>query len=324
MTNNPLIWLFAFLAAMLSTANAAEVMVVDTLSPVDEIIETNAGAFVVTKDGSFLLTACDDAPICLKPAAIGGQLESAPDGGLPDGKIAAAQSGDIRRAWYGRPTERYTHGVLGDAIEAGSLIAESSTGQRYEFVLDPSFVFEDITPRIFDLDGDGSNEIISIRSSLDKGGAIAIYGLADGVLADLASTREIGRSNRWLNIAGIADYPGAGVAAIAWVETPHIGGILRMGVYRNRKFETFSNSYNGFSNHFIGSRELGLSATGDFNGDGVPDIAIPSADRNSMMIAARTGIEEVALPGRVIHAVVAIEDRIVTADTDGRLIVIQP
>lgn len=324
MTDRLLHWLLRVFAATVSCANAAEVEVIDTPAPVIEIVKTDAGAFAQTQVGAFKITACDEAAICLQPAEISGLLDKAPEGGLPDGRTAVASSGDIRRAWYGRPTERYGHAVLGDAIEAGSLIAESSKGERFEFILDTSFVFEDITPRIFDLDGDGKNEIITIRSSLGRGAAIAIYGLTGGVLAELASTPEIGRSNRWLNIAGIADYPGAGVAAIAWVETPHIGGILRMGVYANRKFEIFSNSYNGFSNHFIGSRELGLSATGDFTADGVPDLAIPSADRNSMVIAARSGIEHIALPGRVGHAVVAVDGRIVTADTDGRLIVIQP
>ncbi len=312
------------LAAGFAEAGAADVNIMDTPGRVTQIVKTPLKTYFRTGSNSYALFACDDAPVCFKAEPIEGELIDAPETGLPDGKIAVSRSGDIRRAWYGRPTKRYGHGVLGDAIEAGSLIVEDRTGNRYEHVLDRNHVFEDITPRLFDLDRDGDIEIVAIRSSLSKGAAIAVHGIVDGALKELAATRDIGRSNRWLNIAGIADYPGAGVAAIAWIETPHIGGILRMGVFDGKNFEVFSNSYPGFSNHFIGSRELGLSATGDFTDDGVPDLAIPSAGRNQIVIAARTGLVSIPLPGRVGHAVAAVGDRIVTADTEGRLIVVQP
>ncbi|MEX0344886.1 MAG: hypothetical protein AB3N20_08190 [Rhizobiaceae bacterium] len=303
---------------------AADIQVVETPAPVQQLVKSSDGVFVKTNAGSFRLKSCAGKPVCLTRSPITGELPTAPDIGLPDGQVAVAAKGDLRRAWYGRPTRRYGHAVLGDDLEAGSLVAEDDQGRHYELLLDRSYVFEDITPRIFDLDRDGHNEIITIRSSLNSGAAIAIYGLEDGALKLLAATPEIGRSHRWLNIAGIGDFPGAGVNAIAWVETPHIGGVLRMGVFNGRDIEIFSNSYRGFSNHFIGSRELGLSAIGDFNGDGVPDLAIPSAGRASMVIATRLGLTSIELPGRVGHAVAAIGNRIVTADTEGNLIVIHP
>lgn len=305
-------------------ASGAEVAIISTPAPVTRIVETVAGVFIRTDKGARKLHACDKAVVCLREAAIEGDLKSAPSNALPDGKVAIAADGDIRRAWYGRPTDRYGHGVLGDAIEAGSLVAVDDSGRHFEYVLDQSHVFEDITPRLHDLDRDGTNEIITIRSSLERGAAIAIFGIVDGVLAELAATPDVGRSNRWLNIAGIADFPGAHVEAIAWIETPHIGGVLRMGIFDGEDFDIFSNSYNGFSNHFIGSRELGLSAVGDFSGDGAPDLAIPSADRNSLVIATRTGLKSVPLPGRVTHAVATVDGLIVTADANGRLIAIRP
>ncbi len=148
--------------------------------------------------------------------------------------------------------------------------------------------------------------------------------LRDGALKLLAKTKEIGRSHRWLNIAGIGDFSGAGVNAIAWVETPHIGGILRMGVFDRQKIKILSNGHNGFSNHFIGSRELDLSASGDFDGDGVTDLAIPSADREKMIIATRLGLTSIRLPVRIGHAVATVGNAIVTVGTDGRLMVIHP
>lgn len=315
--------LFALLAPC-TAAFAADLHPIQTPSPVGRVIDTPSGQFVVLRDGgSFLLSRCDAGVVCLAPSPVDGLPPKAPDGGLPDGSIAQASTGDIRRAWYARPTKRYGHGVLGDRIEAGALVAEAS-GTRYAYVLPETHVFEDITPRIADLDGDGRNEIVAIRSSLTRGAAVAVLGLRDGRLRLLDTSRQIGRSNRWLNIAGIADYKGSGRPVIAWVETPHIGGILKTATFSGDRLTTSKQTRSGFSNHFIGSREQGLSATGDFSGDGVPDLALPDADRRSLVIVAGARQERVRFPARIAHAVVNVGGVIVTATEDGRLVAVSP
>ena len=147
---------------------------------------------------------------------------------LPDGGVARFKSGNIRAAWYSSPTGRYDHGVLGDAIEGGGLTVRLADGKTVELLLPETEVFEDITPRLVDLNGDGNAEVIAILSSLQKGGALAVYGIKGGKLALLAKTPFIGQSRRWLNIAGIADYDGGGGPEIALVKTPHIGGELQI------------------------------------------------------------------------------------------------
>jgi hypothetical protein len=104
----------------------------------------------------------------------------------------------------------------------------------------------------------------------------------------LAESEPIGRSNRWLNPVGVADFDGDGTREIAVVITPHIGGILK--VY-TRKGSRLVREYEaqGFSNHVIGSRELGMSAIVDFNEDGVPDIALPGAQRRRLRIVTFAG-----------------------------------
>jgi hypothetical protein len=209
---------------------------------------------------------------------------------LPDGATARFGSGNIRTAWYTAPTDRYGHGVLGDAIEAGALTVQTAKGARAELLLPESEVFEDITPRLADLDGDGNAEVITILSSLQKGSALAVYSLRADKLFLKARTPFIGQSNRWLNIAGIADY-GSGVS-VALVRTPHIGGELQFWILSNNKLTRIA-ALQGFSNHFIGSRALSLSATLDANNDGTPDIVVPSADRRALrVISMKGGLKE--------------------------------
>lgn len=207
---------------------------------------------------------------------------------LPDGGLARFKSGSIRAAWYSSPTDRYEHGVLGDAVEGGGLTARLADGKAAELLLPQSDIFEDITPRLADLNSDGNAEIVIILSSLHKGSALAIFHVTNGKPALLAKTAFIGQANRWLNIAGIADYDSDGRPEIALVKTPHIGGELQFWRLEGSSLKRIA-SARGFSNHFIGSRAQGLSATLDANGDGRPDLVIPSTERTTLRVMTLQG-----------------------------------
>jgi hypothetical protein len=226
-------------------------------------------------------------PLTLKPAP----------SGIEDMRMTQAK-GDIVAAWYAEPTTRYAHGVLGDAVEGGALVVRLADGRRSTLRLPVTEVFEDLYPRIADLDGDGRNEVVTIRSSLLKGGAVTIYGLSGEIVEEKASTPFIGRPNRWLNIAGIARFSGGVTPEIAFVATPHIGGVLAFLKYRDGKL-AMSQAVPGYSNHAIGSRELRLSAIADVNGDGAADLAVPTADRKALAIVSFKGgkIEEIGRAG---------------------------
>jgi hypothetical protein len=210
--------------------------------------------------------------------------------------------------------------VLGDAIEAGSLVAVTASGRQLEIVLPVEHVFEDITPRIADLDGDGRNEVITIRSSENGGAAVAIFGLVDDGLALRGAGSENGQANRWLNIAGFLPREDGGLTLYG-VRTPHIGGRLfsldlRDGVLRERNDITTD-----VSNHIIGSRELGMSAVGEF--DGRVELVLPSQDRRRLRFPL-SGRADIVLPGSIDKAIVVVDGRLVTATVDGTLIVVSP
>lgn len=205
-------------------------------------------------------------------------------GGLPHALIATgAKSGDIGAAWYAGRTERYQHGILGDAIEGTILRVATNAGRYLKLTLPATDVFEDRYPRLADLDGDGTTEIVTIQSSTSLGASVTVYGLRDGKLAKIATTGFIGRTNRWLNIAGIAGFRGRRGKEIAYVQTPHIGGTLFFYAFENEKLIKVGEKP-GFSNHVIGSTEMRLSAVADINGDTIPDLALPSVDRRDLRV----------------------------------------
>lgn len=232
---------------------------------------------------------------------------------LPDGTFAIGIH-DIAGAWLIAPTTRYDHAVLGDAIEAGGLRARLRDGRELDYVLPSDSVFEALRPWVIDLDGDDRDEIIVVRSYLDAGAALAVYGVRDGVIVWLTETDPIGLPYRWLNPAGIGDFDGDGGLEIAYVETPHIGGILHVLSFEGGRLRR-EGRLPGFSNHAMGSRALGLSAVLDLDGDGAQELILPAAGRRKLRIVSFAGGEFRELGGIEHHA--AIETHFQRRDRDG-------
>jgi hypothetical protein len=209
----------------------------------------------------------------------------------------------VALAWLAVPTARYAHGVLGDAIEAAALAVRVRHGAELRFELPADSVFEDLEPRVMDLDADGRDEIMVVRSRRDAGASLLVLGVRGGQIRALAETPAIGLPNRWLNPLGAADVDGDGRSEVLVVLTPHIGGTLVVYDYSVRGF-TEKWRLSGFSNHIIGSRELALHAFHDVDGDGTLDVILPSADRRELRILSFAGgrsreLKRVALPAPV-------------------------
>jgi hypothetical protein len=249
---------------------------------------------------------------------------------IPDGRVARGTR-DIAAAWLALPTTRYGHGALGDRIEAEALRVERRDGSVAELRLGPDSVFEDLEPRLADLDGDGRDEIVVVRSYLAEGAAVAVYRLDGERLALVAESPPIGRPNRWLNPIGIADFDGDGRTEIAVVETPHIGGILVIyDLDGGRLVER--GRLAGFSNHASGTTVLAMAAvlTGGAAG---ATIVLPGADRRSLEAVGFAGGRfarhwSVGLPLAVATAIVPVDlgggTELVLGLADGTIVAVAP
>jgi hypothetical protein len=203
---------------------------------------------------------------------------------LPDGEVTRFGGWS---AWLTGPTTRYAHGALGDTIEASGFTV-SHADETFTFELDKRHVFEDRRVRFVELDGDPAPECVIIRASLSGGAAIAAYDIGPDGISLKAETPDIGRPNRWLNIAGFGDFTGRGEIEIAAVVTPHIAGSLLVYEMVGRRIVEQAR-IDGYTNHIKGSRELDLSRIADVNGDGVPDIALPRIKDGSPVVVTFAG-----------------------------------
>lgn len=193
--------------------------------------------------------------------------------------------------WYDGPTTRYAHGVLGDAIEGTRLHAYAAGAitpcgdQSVE--LPAELVFEDTAPRLTDLDGDGTPEIIAVQSHQRLGAQLAIYGFSDDGegLDQITATPFIGRSNRWLAPIGAADLDGDGAMEIAYIDRPHLARTLRVWRYEDGTLTEVA-ALAGLTNHRIGEDFIssGIRTCGT-----VPEIITASADWSRLISTTLTG-----------------------------------
>lgn len=250
---------------------------------------------------------------------------------LKDGDLARGTVG-IAAAWFSEPTGRYRHSPFGTDQHPTMLTVSTKERQILRFGLPKDSVFEDRSPRLIDLDGDNREEIVTIRSYERKGSALVVLAVRGRELEIIAETEPIGTPHRWLNPAGFADFNGDGQNDIAIVVTPHFAGELQIWTLKNGTLVKLGET-DDVSNHVNGSRHMRLSAISDFNGDGKPDIAIPSQDRRTLRFLTLTGdrIEEL---GEFRLRVPATEDFEVVSEggrpavrvglSGGRTIVVSP
>ena len=177
---------------------------------------------------------------------------------------------EIARASFADPTSRYAHGVLGDDIEYGAIELVLQDGAQLKLTLPPSRVFEDIAPRLWDLDKDGLPEVVVVESHRDFGARLSVYSETGLVTA----TPYIGQSYRWLAPVGAADMDGDGFIELAYIDRPHLAKILRIWRFSNNTLTEIA-ALAGHTNHRIG---WDFVVGGIRYCEGLPEIITASAD----------------------------------------------
>lgn len=125
---------------------------------------------------------------------------------------------DVTDARLINPTSRYVHGVLGKRQEWAAVEITDARGMVLTVNLPEHQVFEDYAPRLWDVDGDGDREMVTVLTDVNLGAALAVYDETGLV----AATGHIGEPQRWLAPVGAGDLDGDGRIEIAYVDRPHM------------------------------------------------------------------------------------------------------
>lgn len=190
----------------------------------------------------------------------------------------ATAADTITAARFTEPTTRYAHGVLGDKVEYGAL--EITTPETTLTVRLPSDrVFEDLAPRLVDVNSDGSPEILAVETQTHTGAQLSIYN-ATG--QKIAATPHIGTRFRWLAPIGAADLDRDGHVEIAYIDRPHLAKILRIWRFKDGQITEIA-ALPGLTNHRLGEDFIsgGLRECGD-------DFALILADSSWSRIVSVT------------------------------------
>ncbi len=177
------------------------------------------------------------------------------------------------------PTNRYPHNVLGDLPGFGALEVRLAGGTSLRLVLPESRVFEDISPRLWDIDGDGVPEIVVVESDQRLGARLTAWTVqqtADGAhsISLRAAGDFIGTRFRWLAPVGIADFTGDGRPEIAYVAMPHLARRLVLVRLEDDRLAPVA-QLDGVSNHRIGEAFI----TGGIRDCGAgPEMLLPISD----------------------------------------------
>ena len=167
----------------------------------------------------------------------------------------AAPPNVIIKAQYEDPTTRYDHGILGDKIEWGALRltvdqcfgCAAKSLRDFVIRLPETRVFEDTAPRLVELNGDDSPEVMVVETDFARGARLAIYD-ENGLIA---ATPFIGQTHRWLAPIGAADLDGDGLVEVGYVDRPHLARLIRVWRFKDAQLKLVA-ELAGFTNHAIG------------------------------------------------------------------------
>lgn len=199
----------------------------------------------------------------------------------PDAQITVSATDQI--AVYAEATDqRYVHGIMGDNLEGAALVVLQLTDNLLEIVarvdLPGEAIYEGLAPMWADVNQDGIEDLITTISDSRNGSRIRVY-LFDGEqITGSVDGPAIGTGFRWQHQLAWGAFGPNGEMELVEVRTPHIGGIVRFYQFTGDAMQIVA-ELPGYTSHLIGSRNLDMAVAGDYNGDGQPEIVLPSQDR---------------------------------------------
>jgi hypothetical protein len=168
-------------------------------------------------------------------------------------------------------------------------------------------------------------ELLVTVSDADVGARLRVYDLEGDIVAE---SEPIGQGFRWLHQVAVAPLGPEGELEIIAVRTPHIGGVVEAYRLVGDRLERVA-AIEGYSSHALGSANLDMALLADVDGDGRADVVVPTQDRRTLAVLARTaeGFEELErldlggeLATNVAASPAATGDLVLAAGTsDGRL-----
>lgn len=172
-------------------------------------------------------------------------------------------------------SDRYSHGILGDKIEATGFLVYKNRKIIGEHLLEGSRVFETLRATIADIVPENRGlEILLTVSDEIHGAKVVVYTLGG---EPIGSSDPIGQGFRWLHILGVAPLGDSYENRVVLVQTPHIGGILKLLKWTGVKLETEIEK-DGVSTHILGSNNLNMAVL--FNGE----ILVPNNNFKSLKV----------------------------------------
>lgn len=232
-------------------------------------------------------------------------------GALPDSRIAA---GARDFAVIAGATDRYDHGALGDELEGSSVVVGQPGGEVANVLrLEDSRVFEGAAPMLTNLGGSEKPEIIATVSDPEGGARLVAYEFAVDSIERSWESEPLGSGNRWRHQIAVAPFGPNGELELASVKTPHLDATVEFHAIDGDELKLRA-SAPGYSSHQFGSPNLDRAIAGDFDGNGRPELVLPTLDGSALAGIERQGdgaaeVWRLPLPAPLTSNLAAVADQ---------------
>jgi len=295
------------------------------VEPVEPVASSGEGPPLLVADDAGPRLARAGTALTHPTPVPGGAATVRDDGGLglPGGDLDVDPLPDARVVTDGRlasllgDATAYGHGALGDDVEGGAAVVvdlETRSVRR----LDPPYgVIEGLSPILTDLGGDPS--VLVTASDASRGASLALLrddGSEGGTV--VATSDPVGTGYGWRHQVAVAPFGPDGEREIASVRTPHLTAVAEFHRLDGDRLERVA-STGPYPSHAFGSRNLDRAAAADFDGDGRPELLVPTPEAGVLAALRRTR-DGVAEPWRLDVGADFTTNLAVTRGPDGLVV----